>query len=204
MSKLIALLFEEAETGLVAHSTVQSSMGGVQVASAGTVEPGPDIAYAVLKTIRDKAKEANVKLEDAVVVYKTPGGLTRIRQTKELTAGKGATRGVFWGLLAGLILGGPVAGLLWGMGIGAVYGASIDHGIDNKFLRDVADGLMSNRSAVLVMVQDKDAEDAIAYLETFDAEMHVTDLSEEAEMAAQKAAEHEEIAQAVQTEYSIE
>ena len=47
---------------------------------------------------------------DAVILFKTPRGEVKIKQTEDLTAAKGARRGVFWGLLAGIILGGPIAG----------------------------------------------------------------------------------------------
>jgi uncharacterized membrane protein len=205
MSKLIALLFEEEET----YSQVVTVGTEGQIAPsvgppAHAVDSEPDVALSVLKTIRQKAKEADAKLEDAVVVYKTHSGEVKIKQTQDVTTGKGARRGVFWGLLAGLILGGPIAGVLWGLGVGSIYGAAVDHGIDDKFLRNVGKWLRPNRSAVLVMVQDEDTERAIAYLETFDAEMHVSDLSEQAAEAAEKAAEHEAVSQAVKAEYDIE
>ena len=44
----------------------------------------------------------------------------------------------------------------------------------------------------------------IAYLSSFDAEMHVADISKEAEEAIDEAADNEAIAQAVETEFSDE
>lgn len=206
MSKLIALLFEEEEqmSRVVAMppdvDSGQATMGGV----TPVIDPDPDIAIGVMKTIQAKAKEADVKLEDAVIVYKNPQGETKIKQLEELTTGKGAKRGVFWGLVAGLILGGPIVGLLWGLGIGAVVGGVVDHGIDNKWLRTVGSWLSPNRSAVLIAVDDEIAERAIAYLETFDTEMHVADMSDLAREAAEKAADNEAVAEAVQSEFKID
>ena len=206
MSKLIALLFEEEQemSRVMAMppdvDSGQPTMGG----AAPVVDPDPNMALGVMKTIQAKAKEADVKLEDAVIVFKNPKGETKIKQLEELTPGKGAKRGIFWGLLAGLILGGPIGGILWGLGIGAIVGGVIDHGIDNKWLKTVSDWLTPGRSAILLMVKDEDAEGAIAYLETFDTEMHVADVSDLAKEAAEKAADHEDLAEAVQAEYDIE
>jgi uncharacterized membrane protein len=206
VSQLIALLFEEEEqTQQVLSAPSAAGMGAADATSpTPTIDPDPTIALSVMETIQQKAKEEGVKLEDAVIVFRNPEGQLKIRQFRELTAGKGAKRGVFWGLLAGLLLGGPVAGLLWGLGIGAVVGASTDHGIDNKFLRNVGDGLRLNHSAVIVLVKDEDAPGAIEYLQTFDTELHVADLSEATAAAAEKAAENEGVANAVQSEFEIE
>jgi uncharacterized membrane protein len=204
MSVLIALIFdEEGEVVVEAmRDPVATPSGAVVGFPAGSVvEEDPEIAKGVLKNILAKAKEADVKLEDAVILHRAANGQVKIKQTKEVTAGKGAKRGAFWGLLAGLLLGGPIGGLLWGLGIGAVYGAVSDHGIDDKFLKGVSKGLTRKKSAVLILVKDEDAERAVAYLRTFDADMHVTDLSKETEEAADKAAENEEIAQAVEAEF---
>lgn len=205
MSKLIAVLFEEEK--LTAHALGAPPMDGGQTVYATAVDVpdgDPSRAVSVLEIIQEKAKTAGVELEDAVVVYRTPAGEVRIKQGKQITSGKGARRGVVWGLIAGLILGGPIAGLLWGLGIGAVYGAAVDHGIDDHFLKRVGAKLERNHSAVLVMVSDDIADRAVAYLKTYDTEVIVSDLNEEAAKAAEKAAENEAVARAVQAEYQIE
>jgi uncharacterized membrane protein len=206
MSKLIALLLEEeVQVSQMIGLPQESQMGPeIQPTATGTIDPEPNIAIGIMQTILAKAKEADAKLEDAVILYQTPKGETKIKQLKELTSGRGAKRGAFWGLVAGLILGGPIAGVLWGLGIGAVVGAKVDHGIDNKFLKGAADWLSPNHSAVLVLVKDEDAERAYQYLSTFDAEIRMSDLDRQAEEAADKAADNETIASAVQAEYGIE
>ena len=206
MSKLIALLLEEeVQVSQMIGLPQESQMGPeIQPTTTGTIDPEPNIAIGIMQTILAKAKEADAKLEDAVILYQTPKGETKIKQLKELTSGRGAKRGAFWGLVAGLILGGPIAGVLWGLGIGAVVGAKVDHGIDNKFLKNVTEGLTLNKSAVLIMVKDEDAERAAAYLKTFDTEMHVADLNDAAAEVAEKAAEDEAIAEKVEAEYKID
>ena len=200
-SRLVALIFEEEVRKV--QSLPLSAQQGTEVGQV-VVGESPDKALAGWREIRQKAKDADVELEDAVLIYKTTDGQTEIRQFKELTGGKGAARGAFWGLLAGLIFGGPVAGVLWGLGIGAVYGKAVDHGIDNKFLRDAGRALRPAHSAILMLIQDQDYEGAMAYLKTFDARIYESEFSQEAEKATQKAAENPEIARAVEAEFQVE
>ena len=206
MSKLIALVYQEEEQYGQMIVMPQEVEAGPPALGESTpvLDPEPLYAQAALKDIQAKAKEAGVKLEDAVILFKNPQGEVKIKQYEELTAGKGARRGVFWGLLAGLILGGPIAGLLLGMGIGAGIGAKVDHGINNKFLKDVTDSLTLNKSAVLIMVDDEIADRAVAYLKTFDTEMHVADLNDDAAVEVEKAAEDDAVAEQVEAEYKID
>jgi len=197
-SKLIALIFQEQQQdALMASGDITGSV--VRVTNTG-----PDQALAVLEAVEKKAKEAGVKLEDAVVLFRTQDNKLKIKQTRDMTAGKGAKWGSFWGLLAGLILGGPIAGALWGLGIGAIYGGKVDHGIDDKFLKSVGKAIDLKTSAVLVLIRQEDYDGAIAYLKTFDAEVYEADISDETEEAVLKAAEDEHISKAVQAEFGDE
>jgi uncharacterized membrane protein len=205
MSKLVAVLFEEEKV----YSTIvtmgpETSVGPYSNEPNENVDQEPDIALSVLENIQAKAKEANVELQDAVVLFHGADGKVKIKQTKDVTTGKGAKRGAFWGLLAGLILGGPIGGLLWGLGIGAVYGKAVDHGIDDKFLKSVGQWLGPRKSAVVIMVQDEDADRAEAYFKTFGTEVHVADLDEEAEKAVDAAAENDSVSQAVSDEFDVD
>jgi uncharacterized membrane protein len=206
MSKLIALVYQEEEQYSQQIVTPPEVGAGPPMLGDSTpvLDPEPYKAQGALKDIQERAKEAGVKLEDAVILFKTPRGEVKIKQTEDLTAAKGARRGVFWGLLAGIILGGPIAGLLVGLGIGAGIGHKVDHGIDDKFLKNVTEGLTLNKSAVLIMVKDEDAEKAVAYLKTFDTEMHVADLNDAAAEVAEKAAEDDAVSEAVEAEYQID
>ena len=76
--------------------------------------------------------------------------------------------------------------------------------IDNQFLRSVGEGLRLNHSAVIVLVKDEDAPGAIEYLQTFDTELHVTDFGEATKEAAEKAAENDGVANAVEGHFEIE
>lgn len=197
-NKLVALIFQEAgEAGVYGPRAVQSQGAAVAIAE-------PYLAMAALDEIEKKAKAAGVEIKDAVIAFKTGAGRIKIQQTKDMTSGKGARRGGFWGLLVGLILGGPLLGALAGLGLGAIAGRRIDHGLDDDFVSQVSKSLKPSTSALLVLIDQEHAEKAIAYLKSFEVEMHVADISPEAEEALDQAAEDETIAQAVQAEFGAE
>jgi len=129
------------------------------------------LAWAAWKSIKDRAKEVDVKLEDAVVVYKTKDGQIKIKQIVDMTTGKGAKRGSFWGFLIGLILGGPIAGALGGLALGTIFGGIKDKGLDNDFVKNITKTMHSHSSAIFILIGEADYEPAIAYLKTFDAEI---------------------------------
>ena len=197
-NKLVALIFQEAaRTGVYDQRAEQGQ--GVAIAIAE-----PYLAQAALDEIEKKAKGAGVEIKDAVIAFKTGEGRIKIRQTKDMTTGKGARRGGFWGLVVGLVLGGPVLGVLAGLGLGAIAGRRIDHGLDDEFISKVSKSLKPRTSALLVLIDEEHAEGAIAYLKSFNAEMHVADISKETEEAIDEVAGDEAVAQAVEVEFGAE
>ena len=88
-----------------------------------------------------------VSLEDAVVVEKKQNGKVKLHQMYNLTA-SGAVGGGFWGVLIGLIFMNPLLGLVVGAGAGAVAGALSDVGINDDFMKQLAEKLNVSRQAV--------------------------------------------------------
>jgi uncharacterized membrane protein len=198
-SKLVALVFQETS-----EFTVQPGFfvgGGGQVAAA---DAQPNNAEAALKEIEKRAKEAGVELKDAVIAFKASDGRIKIRQAKDLTVGKGAGRGGLLGLLVGLVLGGPLVGALLGLGIGAIVGRRVDHGLDDEFIKRLGKSLKPKDSVLLLLIDQELSPEGKAYLESFNAELHITDFSAEAEEAMSKAAEDEAIARALKAEFAEE
>ena len=189
--KLLAITFDEVQEDYINVSGLDTK----------TPETWPDRAEGALKDIKRDSKEKGFTLDDAVIVHKTPKGGLKIRESKDMTTGKGAGRGAFWGLLVGLIFGGPLLGLLGGLGIGAVFGKAVDHGIDNQFIKDVGNSLRPTRSAILMLVPVSDYDNAMAYLKTYDTKIYEADFSEETHAAVKKAAEDPKVADAVEAEY---
>ena len=93
-----------------------------------------------------------IDLEDAVVAVKNAKGKVKLEQPINLTA-LGAASGGFWGALIGLIFLAPLFGMAIGAMAGAVSGALRDVGINDKFIKDLADTLKPNTSALFVLVR---------------------------------------------------
>jgi uncharacterized membrane protein len=93
-----------------------------------------------------------IDLEDAVVAIKNAKGKIKLDQQTNLTA-LGAASGGFWGALIGLIFMAPFLGAAVGATMGAVSGALRDVGINDKFMKDLADTMKPNTSALFVLVR---------------------------------------------------
>ena len=96
-----------------------------------------------------------VSLEDAVVVEKKQNGKVKLHQMYNLTA-SGAVGGGFWGV----IFMNPLLGLVVGAGAGAVAGALSDVGINDDFMKQLAEKLTPGTSALFVLV-DSDLTDKV-------------------------------------------
>ena len=125
-------------------------------------------------------EEGLIELEDAVVASRRSGAEVQIKQTHSET-GKFALRGTGIGLLAGLLLGGPILGLAGGAAIGAIAGSMKDQGIDDKFIREVSEWVQPGTSALFLMVKEAKADKVHEQLKPFKAKVLTTTLPEESE-----------------------
>ena len=80
-------------------------------------------------------------------------GHVHLRQAINMTAA-GAMGGSFWGLLVGLIFANPLLGLAAGAGAGAASGALSDIGINDKFLKELAETLPQGSAALALLVRE--------------------------------------------------
>ena len=198
IKELVVLIFDETAQSAVYEERMQSGSG------VAVRDPDPHNAVAALEEIQKRAEQAGVGLEDAVIAFKKRDGRIKIKQTSGLTTGKGAGRGGFLGLLVGLVFGGPLLGALLGLGLGAILGRRADHGLDDEFIRKVSKSLKPTNSALLLLLDTELTEEGTAYLQSFNAELHTTELSEHTAQAVSQAAEDEAIAQAVETEFTAD
>jgi uncharacterized membrane protein len=97
-------------------------------------------------------KEHLIDLEDAVVAVKDQQGKVRLHQAVNLTAA-GAVSGSFWGTLIGLIFLNPLLGLAVGATAGAVSGALTDVGINDDFMKELAETMKPGSSTLFVLVR---------------------------------------------------
>ncbi|WP_426574351.1 DUF1269 domain-containing protein [Aquihabitans sp. McL0605] len=111
-------------------------------------------AEEVLLALSHLQGEGEIAMHDAVVVVKTAEGKVRIHQTVDPTPGRSALTGSIWGMLAGLLFGGPIflAAAAAGAGGGALLAKLIDLGLDDKWVKEVGEWLDPGTSALLVLV----------------------------------------------------
>ena len=127
-----------------------------------------------------------IKLEDIAWVTKDPGGKMKLHQGTSLT-GVGAAGGALWGFLFGLLFFVPFLGLAVGAATGALAGKLSDYGIDDKWMKNVSEGIPNGGSGLFVMAHDTVAERVIPEMAKFGGTVISTNLSTEQEKALKDA-----------------
>jgi uncharacterized membrane protein len=131
-------------------------------------------------------KEYLIDLEDAVVVTKDEKGKVKLHQALNLTA-VGAVSGGFWGSLIGLIFLNPLLGLAVGATAGAVSGTLTDVGIDDKFMKELAETLTPGSSALFVLVTKATPDKVLEEIKGTGGKVLKTSLSHDDEAKLQAA-----------------
>jgi uncharacterized membrane protein len=131
-------------------------------------------------------KEYLIDLEDAVVAIKDDKGSVKLHQAVNLTAA-GAVSGGFWGSLVGLIFLNPLLGLAVGATTGAVSGALTDVGIDDKFMKELAETLAPGSSALFVLVRKATPDKVLEEIKGSGGKVLRTSLSHDDEAKLQAA-----------------
>ena len=109
-------------------------------------------AEEVRQKLFQMQKEYLIEMGDAVVAVKDQDGHIKLNQLFNTTAIGGAS-GMFWGALIGMFFMMPLAGAALGAASGAVSGALTDFGIDDKFMKDVAEVIPPGGAALFVLVR---------------------------------------------------
>ncbi len=131
-------------------------------------------------------KDYLIDLADAVVAVKDQQGKVKLHQIHNLTA-SGAISGGFWGTLIGLIFLNPLLGMAAGAAAGAVGGALTDVGINDDFMKRMANGFNNGTSALFVLVRKVTADKVLAELEGTGGKVLHTSLTHEQEDKLQAA-----------------
>ena len=115
----------------------------------------PTRAEQVLLALAHLQGEGKVQMHDAVIVAKDAEGKSRIIETVDVTPAKGALQGTWWGFLGSLLIGGPVAiaAVLGGAAAGALYGKLVDRGLEDEWVKSMADWIDPDSSALLLLVE---------------------------------------------------
>lgn len=137
-------------------------------------------AEEVRLTLLKMQKEYLVDVADAVVVVRDAQGKVRLRQLYNLTAA-GALRGGFWGSLMGLLFLNPLFGFAVGAAAGAISGAVTDVGIDDAFMKQLAQTLQPGTAALCVLLHNMTPDKVIEEIQQFGGKIIKTNLSHENE-----------------------
>ena len=176
MSTLIAITYDDVETG----QKVMTALGEMQ-------------------------KMQILQLEDAAIATKDAKGKIKVKDTLEkMNTGMSMTWGFFWGFLIGLIFGGP---LFWGLFtalLGGLFSKGRDLGVDNQFMKEVADSLEPGGSAVFMLVQEATPDKVMAELQKYGGKVAQTSLSKEDEESLRKALEHPDVQSGAEEHLDLE
>ena len=135
----------------------------------------PTGAEEALLALVQIQEQGGIRLADAAIVAKTSSGDTVVRQTHDLTPARGAMEGAWLGALVGVLFGGPLGGALAGAAGGALYGKLVDHGLDDTWVKQMADWLDPGTSALLLLVNDPGLRaDALRELSSLDGTVVTT------------------------------
>ncbi|MGE0258329.1 MAG: DUF1269 domain-containing protein [Alphaproteobacteria bacterium] len=154
----------------------------------------PQEADRVLDELHRLQREYLVDLADAVVAISDANGKVKLKQSVDLVgvgAASGGLWGAMWGTLVGLLflnpLLGAAAGAAFGAGAGALSGKLSDFGIDDNFIRSLADHLKPNTSALFLLVRKVQPERVLSELSQFRGRVIRSSLSPEQEARLQAA-----------------
>jgi uncharacterized membrane protein len=114
----------------------------------------PSRASELLLALANLRSEGKLVLHDAVIVAKDENGRTHIVETVDVTPLRGALSGTWWGMLGGLLIGGPMflGAAIGGAAAGALYGKLVDKGLEDKWVKDMAAWIDPGTSALLLLV----------------------------------------------------
>jgi len=145
----------------------------------------PSRATEVLVNLMHLQQEGALRLADAVVLAKDESGRARIVETMDVTPGKGALIGGWWGLFASLLVG-PLA-IAGGLAAGALYGKLVDKGLNDGWVKQMSEWLEAGRSALLLLVTVENKAEVLRELGRYEGEVVTTDFPESVRLELEQA-----------------
>jgi uncharacterized membrane protein len=145
-------------------------------------------AFEMRAELAKMQKEYLIEMEDVVVVTKDENDKVKLHQAVNLTA-SGAVGGTFWGMLIGFLFLNPLAGAAVGAGAGALSGKLADIGINDQFMKDLAETFKPNTSALFVLVRKATPDKVLEGLKKFKGTVIQTSLTKDKEEELQKVLE---------------
>ncbi|MCZ6737846.1 MAG: DUF1269 domain-containing protein [Actinobacteria bacterium] len=130
---------------------------------------GVDQADEVLGTLEQLDDDRLVELGKAAVVRRDTDGVIDVEETADMDTKESAIAGAVAGGLLGMLTGrGLMGGALLGAGGGALAAKGLDLGIDDDYLKEVAQGLGPDSSAIVATVEFTNVDAAMEVLDRFE------------------------------------
>lgn len=124
------------------------------------VYPTEAKAEEVRNRLFELQKEYLIELGDVVIATKSESGHIKLNQLFSTTAA-GALGGSFWGLLIGTLFLMPALGAAVGAASGALGGALTDFGINDAFMKDLAQSIRPGNAVLFVLARKMTADKVI-------------------------------------------
>jgi uncharacterized membrane protein len=111
-------------------------------------------AKTILETLERMHKAGNITLKDAATVTKDAEGKLNIKETREITTGKGAKRGaVIAGIFAVIYPPSLIVSALAGGAVGGALGKLRDTGIKTDKMKELGDSLEPGNVAIILLAE---------------------------------------------------
>lgn len=142
--------------------------------------PNEEHAKTILDMLESMHHALTIDLGDAVMITRQPDGKIKVHETTDVTARKGAKRGLIAGGALGAIFPPAlIATALVGGGIGAIWGKIKDSGVKNDDIKKLADSLTGEQAALVVLVSQQSAQATQRALGSYDGDVITKMYSEE-------------------------
>jgi uncharacterized membrane protein len=133
---------------------------------------------ALLASLR-LARRGAIRLDDAAIVTKSPGGKIRIHQTKDTSTGQGAAAGGWVGMFAGLLFMAPLVGAVLGAAVGGIWAKLRDIGISDKQMAEMGETLAEGDAALFLLLRPEAPTTLVRELRRFDGAVLFSSLDED-------------------------
>jgi uncharacterized membrane protein len=150
------------------------------------VYPNEEKAEEVRKRLFELQGEYLIKIGDAVIATRDDKGSVKLNQVMNMTAA-GAAAGSFWGLLIGVLFLNPLIGVAAGAASGALGGALTDAGINDAFMKKLAQSIEPGSAALFVLVQEMTTDKVLAAIKGYGGVVLKTSLDETKEQVLRDA-----------------
>jgi uncharacterized membrane protein len=150
------------------------------------VYPTLEKAEEVRTRLFQLQKDYIIKLADAVIATKSADGQVQLHQIVNTTA-SGAVSGTFWGLLVGVLFLNPLLGAAVGAASGALGGALTDFGINDPFMKKLAESIHPGEAALFVLIKEMTGDKVVAQIKDYGGVVLQTSLDDAKEQALRHA-----------------